>query len=346
MIENGKMRKGRFTSLNLNELSAVDFPAQAGARHMITKAGDTSVMVAKYCDDEKGAKSFATLFERTERREKEWQAQQELWPAMDALRDSLNSIMVDLSLSAETRETMIRSSVDDFLIVVREKAPEVEAEIRKFVAGAPGDNDGKDHPMTTEVEKKLAEANQTIETQKGEIETLKAANETLTQKAKDAEDAKEKAEAETAEAKKALDATIEVDGVVISKAANPEAYAVAKSAETRIATVTAEKRAETEFGAVVGTAAEKALVIQAIAGQPEPVRKAFDAIMTSAQTMASKAFDRLGIDSAEVEKAKGDFMAEVEKIKTEKNLSDMDAMREARKAHPDLYDAYQAKTAA
>ncbi len=195
----------------------------------------------------------------------------------------------------------------------------------------------------------LAKANTDIATLKSttaSLETqLAAAN-----KAKDdfmAE--RDKAKEECATAKAALvtatDEVIKVEGTEVKKSEVGEAqFALTKALISRADMATFEKRAEVEFGNVVGTAAEKALVLKGLETLDEPTKKAAEAILLAAEKMTAAGFDRLGsggIHSNPTQKAAADtFTAKVAEIEKRDSVTRSVALTKARAEFPDEFAAY------
>lgn len=115
---------------------------------------------------------------------------------------------------------------------------------------------------------------------------------------------------------KAADEVLTVNGTEIRKSViGVDAFAIMKSQQAELETQRQEitkakeeaefsvltKRAEDEFKHVVGTAAEKASVLKALATQPEEVQKNFEAILKSAEEMAKSGFQTFGHRSAKAQ---------------------------------------------
>lgn len=339
--------KRQLKALTLSHISAVTYPCQEGAQAKILKAAPGATIL-KYCGDEPGAKSFATLLADKEEREKIWQAQQELWPVFDALSESIRSTLADANLTSDAKQSMIRQSVTDFLETIRAKSPEVEAELAKHLATIE-----KEGSEMSKIFKTLDEATAEIEKKDTEIADLTKSVETLTAerdaavaKADEMEKAKDKAETDLEDMKKRADAAgtdevIKVAGQEVRKSVVGDAhFAIFKAqademakARDDAATARFEKRATEEFPSLVGTAAEKASVLKAIAGAGEEVVKAADAILTSAEKLAKAAFEKNGTsggDAPEGQVTKAAFDAKVDEIQKRDGSSRQVAMQKAR----------------
>jgi hypothetical protein len=334
----GTVTRARFTSLKLGELSSVDRPAQAGALATIMKRDDgtpppapvrktgaslLAMSVAKYIDSDAGAHTFDEVLQANVFDEK-------IWPMTSALSQSIRSIMADKNLKPADKETKVTDSVDEFLTAVREISPSAEKRLAELISK-------KDDTMKTVAE--LIAENPAL---KAHIEGIEGERNT----AKTALETEKAAHVETAKALTAAsDEVIKVDGQDVRKSAVGDAsFAVFKSLDNRATMATLEKRAGDEFGALVGTATEKALVLKHAATMDEATRKAFDAILTSAQAMAAKGFDRLGgaggLDpTSDVAKAQGDFKGKVTEIAKRDGVSEFKAMQKARTEFPDEFAA-------
>lgn len=140
--------------LTLNEISGVDRPAQPTARMAIMKR-DTSVEEIAKGYIENGivtTKSFSELLAQKEDTKRIWEAREEIYPLFDALNDAVSSILVNRNNSVEMKQTLVEASVNDFLDAVREKIPDVEMELNKFMT-----EEITKRSFTADERKKLAE---------------------------------------------------------------------------------------------------------------------------------------------------------------------------------------------
>ena len=117
---------------------------------------------------------------------------------------------------------------------------------------------------------------------------------------------------------KANDESLVVDGTVVTKSAvGAGTFAVLKSQQKRLDEQQADivkareateiavltKRAGDDFSHLVGTDAERALVLKAMVGMAEPVRATLEAILKSAEAMVVKGFTPQGHTLVQVAKA-------------------------------------------
>lgn len=116
-----------------------------------------------------------------------------------------------------------------------------------------------------------------------------------------------------------------------------------KKAREEAETAKLEKRADDEFGNLPGTTVEKALVLKALAKEPEAVRKTFDVMMKAAQANVADAFKAIGSSGSKLEVAKGQqpFLAKVSEIEKVEKVSRLVALRKAQESFPDEFEAYQ-----
>jgi hypothetical protein len=107
------------------------------------------------------------------------------------------------------------------------------------------------------------------------------------------------------------------------------------------------KRADDEFPHVPGTVDQRALMLKVVGGLTEDMRKSFEAVFKSAEKLSKSAFATMGVSHFknasvdDVKKNADDFLAKVaETARTDKITKDA-AMQKVRKAHPDLFKAFQ-----
>lgn len=101
-----------------------------------------------------------------------------------------------------------------------------------------------------------------------------------------------------------------------------------------------EKQAQDEYPSLVGTVAEKALVLKARAAMGEDAQKALDAILTAAEKMTRAGFDRIGTGygAEPTEKAaRATFDAKVSDIAKRDGIGRSQAMSKARREFPEEF---------
>lgn len=322
----------------------MDRPAQEGAVAPIMKRRDDSPIL-KYCDDEREAKAFSELLESAEKERRHWAANDKIWPLISAVTDSIRSIIGDGEIDWAAKQSMLRNSVEEFLAAIREKAPEVEAELNKYLCEGVQE--------MTDIAKKLEQAEAALEKAKADLATVTAERDAALAKAKTAEDDKSKMEEEMADMKKRGDDEIlKVGDTEIRKSEVGEAqFKIFKAQDDQIrkqreeiAMADFRKRADDSFGHLPGTTEERASVLKAMGSMDEATRKSLDTILTAAEKMAATGFTEVGHQSVEVkanlQKAKGDFEAEVQKIAQRDNIAIHLATQKARAEHPGLWKSY------
>lgn len=337
-VIDGKVHRSRFTSLKLRELSSVDNPAQPGARMAIMKRADpvdnaeTVAEVAKYVCENDGAHSFSEVLAENK-------FNQDVWPCVDALSQSIRSIVGDASLTGGDREAQISASVEDFLSAVRDISPEVSKQLEPLLVKK------REAPMPKTVE----ELQSDVTKLEGQVADLTSKLDAAEKAKTDAMNAKEEADENCKTAKAALaaatDDVVKVSGKEIKKSEVGEAnFTTLKAVAEERDTATLEKRAGAEFGHVVGTEAEKAQVLRLVANRPEddPVRKSLEAILTSCEKMTAAGFSSyggVGGDAPTNKAAVVTFDQKVNEIASRDNIAKSAAMSKARAEYPDEFAA-------
>lgn len=339
-VVDGKVVRARYTSLKLNELSSVDRPAQPGALATILKRDNSmpqaqpsilAIAVAKYVDSDDGAHTFQEVLQENEFDEK-------IWPMVSALSQSIRSIMGDRSIAANDRETKVTQSVDEFLAAVRNLSATTAADTEKRLAELISKKDDIMPKTIEELTAKVAELT-------GQLASATTLAETEKARADKAEGELTAEKAAHVETKKSLteatDQVIKVGETEIRKSVVGEAqFSVAKALADERDLARIEKRAETEFGHVAGTTAEKALVLKAMGGMTEDAQKALTTILSSAEKMAKAGFERLGAGGgrddpeSDVAKAAATFNGKVSEIAKRDSIPEHEAMRKARLEYP------------
>jgi hypothetical protein len=333
-VINGKVVRSRWSGFKMAELSSVDSPAQPGALATILKRADPAevrkggasllaMAVAKYVDSEDGAHTFdevlqANLFE------------EKIWPMTSALSQAIRSIMGDTTIKQADREAKVTQSVDEFLAAVRDLSPTAEKKLAELISKGTDTMNWQERAEKAEAE--LVTTKASLASTTADLETAKAA---LTTE----QGAHTTTKAALAEA---TDEVLKVGEKEVRKSkVGEDSFVMFKAQEDRAQTAELEKRATTEFPSVVGTATEKALVLKAAAVMDEPTRKAFDAIMTSAEKMAAASFKRFGHGGGNdgpteesVEKAVATYKGKVAEIVKRDSITEAQAMSKARTEFP------------
>lgn len=123
-------------AFQLNEISAVDIPAQEGALFTLAKRHKSDDpladgIVKRYVDPMDGAKTFSEILECFAEDKKYSEIMEVAWPKVSALDTALRSIIADKKLEVADKHTAMRSSVEGFLALIREDMPEVEEVLDK-----------------------------------------------------------------------------------------------------------------------------------------------------------------------------------------------------------------------
>lgn len=167
------------------------------------------------------------------------------------------------------------------------------------------------------------------------------------EEAKEGESAKLRAE--LADTKKALaaatDESVTVGGESFSKSEVGDAsFRAMKAMATERDTARFEKRASEEFPLVVGSTAEKALVLAAVEKMDDATKAATMAILTAHQKMVAGGFDRIGTQYAgaptvTAKAAAATFEGKVTEIAKRDGITQTAAMQKARGEFPEEFKA-------
>ncbi|RFC66456.1 hypothetical protein DYI37_03155 [Fulvimarina endophytica] len=255
------MTKSIIRSLTLKEISAVDRPAQVGAKMTIMKRGDPPNGAGQGGQDtgaesalfhagvsaiaksmmEGGAETFADVY-------REQVTNREMWPMVDALQTSISSILNADDLSDADRQSKVEASVSEFLSAVRSKLPASENEVAKALlaaAGGAGSNpvtkgakSMTDKPTIESLQKSLDEMKKRAETFEAIAKMSDAEKAHMKDMSEDekkafmalSDDDRAKAVKKSAEG----DETVEYGGETISKRADPRSFAIAKAAKAEM----------------------------------------------------------------------------------------------------------------
>lgn len=334
-------------NLRLRAIAVVDNPCQEHAKALVIKSAPSLEEMSlatlepfiKYICENDGAHSFSEVLSENK-------FSQDVWPCVDALSQSIRSIVGDGSLTGGEREAKISASVEQFLTSVRDISPEVSKQLEPLLVRK------RDDPMpktVEELEKQVGELTGQLTSANALVASEKARADAAEKAKTDAMSDKDKAEAECKTAKAALAAATEevlkVGEIEVKKSEVGEAqFNLTKGLQSEATMARLEKRATEEFPQVVGTAAEKALVLKAIEGKPEddPTRKALEAILTAAQKMTAAGFGRIGGQGGvepTVKAAQGTFDAKVSEIQKRDSIGRSKAMSKARSEFPAEYAA-------
>jgi len=316
-VIDGKVHRATYTSLKLRELSSVDRPAQAGAKAVIMKRD--------YSADE---------------RENMAEAGQAMEDGSFPIKDKADLKNAIQSIGRASDPAKARAH-----IIRRAKAlGSTELLPEEWIKG--------DSKMSKTVEQLETE----LTALKAENAVLKTERDTAIAKADKAKADCDAAMEGEEKAKKALseatDEVIKVEDTEVRKSeVGPAQFALTKALIDKADKATFEKRAQDEFPHLVGTSAEKGLVLKAMATMPEAAATALKSIMTAAEKMTSIGFGRIGTaypgeQNIEKAQAESDFNGKIQEIAKRDNIPLSAAMGKARAEYPaEFAKAYPAEAA-
>ena len=166
------MPKNVMEEFTIEEISAVDLPAQKEAKAKITKRkgdgtvdyakalaeADASSVIAKgYINAMDGAVSFGQVLQNELKCEQYYEVMEQVYPYICSLETSLKSIAGDASVEGMTKLSMMRNTVEDFM-----------ASLRNLWSGA-------DEFMMSALDK-YTEGEETMATKNSTVDDLKKAN--------------------------------------------------------------------------------------------------------------------------------------------------------------------------
>ena len=360
-----KPRKRRIMrEFTIEELSAVDKSAQAHARMTIMKR-ETDVdqlpeLIAKrYLDPQDGAISFVEAVEHELADERYYAACREVQPALYALEVSLKATAVDADMDSNSKQTMMRNSVEDFLSVIRTRWPEVEEALAKnFVGDDSGDGTAikqGDTTMTADEKKQIDDLEKSVADLTKQLAAATKGSEDATAAAKlqeelDAVTAKvaeaaaelEKAKTEAAEA--ATKAAEDLDKASMSAAEKEHMASLDKEGKGKFLAMSADERKKAlkksldgdETLEVAGREIRKSVVgedqFEIFKSQQVQIDKQSQELVKSEERRSKAELTKRA--ETELENLPGDLDA---KIKVFKALVEMD--EDARKPLEDMLEA-------
>lgn len=154
--------------INLNEISAVDDPAQPTAKATIFKRSGKSSLVSEivkaygYPLEETKQTDFKLQLKINEDQKKLWDARDKLYPLFDALNQTVGNIVADSFLSVDQKRERIEQNAKSFADSVISEIPDISNDLLKLFknAGPSGDNTNPEEESMTpeEIEKKVSDA--------------------------------------------------------------------------------------------------------------------------------------------------------------------------------------------
>lgn len=356
--------------LVLKELSLVDRPANVDSVVTIFKRADKTVeSIVKFCcdgSDYNGAKSFSDVLACTEARQKYWKAQEALYPLMDALSESVRSVVADAAMTTEGKEASIRSNVEAFMTKLRDSLPDAEEALTKFAEDIiSGALTKEDTTMADKTELEKVQEQLDSVTKRAEMaELIAKASDAEKEFMKEMDDDKKKEfmalkpedRTEKMRVAKAADEVLIVEGEEIRKSVvGAGMFAVIKSQQKRLDDQAADvrkaqeaaelsdlrKRADDEFANLPGTTDERALVLKAMGKMDEAVRKSLEAILKAGQAALKAGFTKAGsshVPVAEPGSASEQLTTLAKKYAEEHKVSEAVAYDKVAQANPELYE--------
>lgn len=157
----------------IDEISAVDLPAQQGALMHIVKSADgggnmekfdAEAFVKRYVDPAEGAVPFSTVLAEEMRCRQYYDAVDQVYPIVCAMETSLKSIAGDATVPSETKITMARNTVEDFMSVLRRMWSESDVVMMSALSKTDEEiEDMKKGQTAAELEAKVADLEKQLE---------------------------------------------------------------------------------------------------------------------------------------------------------------------------------------
>lgn len=191
------MPKRIMRRFRIREISAVDNPAQEHARMAIMKRRTDRVPVLKsgqieviepiikrYITPSDGAVSFGEVLSERLKEDQYYEVMREISPLISSLDTSLCSIAGDANIDGDTKQIMMRETLEQFMTQIRSQWSDVEDAFGKALEGQEGD----DHmPKTiqelqkeiTELTGKLSEVSTALAENKDNAEKVTELGETV-----------------------------------------------------------------------------------------------------------------------------------------------------------------------
>lgn len=306
--------------LSLSEISGVTVPAQSHALTTIMKSAHIET-ITKYLSTEDGAKSFSQFLTEDSARRAKYEAREAVWPLINALNDSINSIVGDAEMDGETKHGRIRESVSQFLGAMQYPETDDSEEILEIFTDS--EEDMSDVNKVADLEKqladalsKLADAEIVAKLSDSERKHLASLDEAAAAKFKGAS-----ADERQASMKKAAEADEMFKshtGVEIRKSdVGAGIYTILKAQDEQIAkanvelnkareqtlTVELTKVAEDEYGKLPGDTVAKVAVLKAVNGFDEATKATLTQMLKAGNAALNGAFTEVGARGDKVEKA-------------------------------------------
>lgn len=353
-------------NLVLDEVSGVTRPAQSHALVHMWKSEDMPLIdeITKYLSTDDGAKSFTSFIESNTAEQRKWVKREKLWPLINALKDSVTSIVIDDTIDERHRQEKVRESVAQF--VAASQHPEIyDINKNELLELFKEENDNMSEELVKKAEgleaqvaeltKSLGEAVVLAKMSDKEKEYLASLN--------DEAKADEFRAASSADRAKLMRKSAEgdevfksADGHEIRKSVVGDGvFAILKSQEDRIKaardemvksaeraqTVEFTKRAEDEFANLPGDTVTKVAVLKGMASMDEATRTELEKMLKAGSEALAKGFGNFGVPGgspSDITKATK-LASEVKKLMdADSNLTKAQAEVKAISANPALYE--------
>lgn len=141
-------KKRRMVAFRINEISAVDFPAQAHAKLVMVKRADRGDQMPKeskkgldiceaiakmYIDPMNGALTFAEVLDLEMQANDYYEIMDKVCPLIYSMETSLKSIAGDRALDSNQKLNMMRDTVEGFMATMRSKWEGMESMVHDLV---------------------------------------------------------------------------------------------------------------------------------------------------------------------------------------------------------------------
>lgn len=134
----GKLRRKNMRSFKLDEISAVDKPAQEGALAVLMKRKTEPTLADRIVDSYLKSHAFAEPAHQRVSKGMTTEKAEGSWKAFAALETSLHSILGDNSLTDQDKLSMMKASTTEFLDFTKGTVPDIEDRLGKALGSTSG----------------------------------------------------------------------------------------------------------------------------------------------------------------------------------------------------------------
>jgi hypothetical protein len=353
----------KLVDLNLSELSLVTRGANQHANISIFKG--EHVEFAKYLSTDDGAKSFADFMADTNSRERVDRISCDLWPIVSALRESLTSIMADVTISEEQKQEKIETSVAQFATTIQHPSENasVTNELLKLFEQQESNHMSEElvkkaeglEAQVAELVKKLAESDIVAKMSDDEKKYLASLNDDAK-----ADEFRAAASADRAKLMRKHNESDEVfksaEGHEIRKSAVGEGvFSILKAQEDAIKATRAEmvkaaahaqtveftKTAETDYANLPGETVAKVAVLKGMHQMDDVAKAALEQMLKAGNAALAKGFQSFGVQGgkpSDIAKSTKLAMEIKKRMDADVNLTKAQAEVNTLSAHPELYE--------